>query len=305
MSLPKYSQMYWEFLDSLLDGQPHEISQIRAHIVSLMKLSAEDLSERLQSGQLCFANRTGWTATYLLKAGQIVRIKRGVYQITAAGLETLQGHGRGTLNENAFLDLPSFRAFLNSSKIKNADKKEQPSLFLEETPQDAIELAMEKINFKLAEDLLAEIMRRDASFFEHLAVSLLLRMGYGSAGMTIGHSGDEGIDGIISEDKLGFDQIYIQAKKWDPSVSSIGRPEIQKFVGALAGQGASKGLFITTAKFSCSAIEYVKKQHTVKIILIDGALLTQLMIEYNLGVSPESTYEVKKLDSDYFSDEDE
>ena len=149
-------------------------------------------------------------------------------------------------------------------------------------------------------------MRKDPYFFESLVVKLLQKIGYGTlknSGKVTKKSNDEGIDGIINQDKLGFDCIYIQAKKWDKD-STVSRPEIQKFVGALAGQGATKGLFITTAKFSDGAREYSQKQHTTKIVLIDGMELAKLMIEYNLGVSVENIYEIKKIDSDFFEELD-
>lgn len=181
---------------------------------------------------------------------------------------------------------------------------EQPPI--EDTPHDTLEKAYAQINNALAEDLLASIMEHSPAFFERLVVDLLLKMGYGSsfdaAGMVVGRSGDEGIDGIIREDKLGFSNIYIQAKRWDPESMTVGRPEIQKFVGALAGQGASKGLFITTAQFTKEAISYADKQLAVKIVLVDGRQLTKLMIEYGIGVSEQSTYTIKKIDSDYFDD---
>ena len=174
------------------------------------------------------------------------------------------------------------------------------------TPQDVLDEAFQQINTTLADDLLSEVMKQPPAFFEHLVVKLLMQMGYGgsvdNAGTVIGQTGDEGIDGIIREDKLGFSLIYIQAKRWDYD-KTVGRPEIQKFVGALAGQGASKGLFITTAKFTKEACQYAEKQHTTKVVLVDGTALAKLMIEYNLGVSTEATYEIKRIDSDFFAED--
>ncbi|MGN0603553.1 MAG: restriction endonuclease [Oscillospiraceae bacterium] len=192
-------------------------------------------------------------------------------------------------------------------KFKYAGKKnvstESDSIESNETPQDILDRAHQEITAALADDLLSEIMKNTPDFFEHLVVLLLRKMGYGGAvensGMVVGQSGDEGIDGVIKEDKLGFNMIYIQAKRWDQD-RSVGRPEIQKFVGALAGQGASKGLFITTAKFSQQAQDYVKKQHTTKVVLVDGLTLAKLMIDYDLGVSTVSVYPIKKLDTDFF-----
>ena len=175
-----------------------------------------------------------------------------------------------------------------------------------DTPQDMFDKAYAQINAALAEDLLSIVMERSPKFFEQLVVDLLMKMGYGSsidaAGLVVGKSGDEGIDGVIREDKLGFSNIYIQAKRWDPENMTVGRPEIQKFVGALAGQGASKGLFITTTTFTKEAVSYANKQLAAKIVLVDGHQLTRLMIEYGIGVSIQSTYTIKKIDSDYFDD---
>lgn len=180
------------------------------------------------------------------------------------------------------------------------------SLVSSKTPQDILDEAFQQINTTLADDLLSEIMKQPPAFFEHLVVKLLTQMGYGGsvddAGTVIGQTGDEGIDGIIREDKLGFSLIYIQAKRWDCD-KTVGRPEIQKFVGALAGQGASKGLFITTAKFTKEARQYAEKQHTTKVVLVDDTTLAKLMIEYDLGVSTEATYEIKRIDSDFFAED--
>ena len=172
---------------------------------------------------------------------------------------------------------------------------------------DAQTASMEQINKELSANLLSEIMERSPAFFEKMVVQLLLKMGYGSAledGFVTGCSGDEGIDGIIREDKLGFSSIYIQAKRWAED-KAIGRPEIQKFVGALAGQGAQKGLFITTGTFTKEARSYVEKQLSTKVVLVDGEKLTKLMIEYNLGVSVETVYTIKKIDTDFFSEEND
>lgn len=168
-----------------------------------------------------------------------------------------------------------------------------------------LEKAYADIRQALSQELLDEIMQQHPAFFERLVVQLLMAMGYGGtvegAGQTSRYSRDEGIDGIISLDKLGFDQIYVQAKRWDPT-ASVGRPEIQKFVGALAGQGATRGLFITTARFSEDARDYARKQHTVRVVLVDGQRLAELMIEHNLGVTPIARYEIKRIDSDFFDD---
>ncbi len=203
--------------------------------------------------------------------------------------------------DNAFLEqFDSFRQFIRADSAlpkalssANADGQ---------SPQDIFDRAFRQINHALADELLSEIAKQPPAFFERLVVQLLRSMGYGGsvedAGMVVGQSGDEGIDGIIREDKLGFSLIYIQAKRRDRT-TSIGRPEIQKFVGALAGQGAGKGLFITTAQFTREAVAYAEKQHTTKIVLVDGDLLAKLMIAYDL--STRAVYRIKQLDSDYFN----
>ena len=205
--------------------------------------------------------------------------------------------------DNDFLvKYESFREFRNTSHgttVSPVQAVSSDNL----SPLDMLEKSYNELSETLADEILSEIMKISPDFFEHLVVILLQKMGYGgnisNSGQVVGGTGDEGIDGIIKEDKLGFDVIYIQAKRWDTN-QSVSRPEVQKFVGALAGQGASKGLFITTAKFSQQAMDYAKKQHTTKVVLVDGNTLAKLMIEYDIGVSVVSTYQVKKIDSDFF-----
>lgn len=304
MAVPKYHEMYRPFLEFLKDGQSHKIKEVKEVVAVAMLITEEDRQELLQSGkQAIFDNRIGWTRTYLKKAGLIDSPSRGVFVITAEGSKLL-AEKPPTLNDDLLMRYESFRLFkspnANGQSIPMADSSE-------DTPQDVLDSAFKLIKASLADELLSEIMKQTPSFFEALVVKLLEKMGYGGslkgAGNVVGQSGDEGIDGIIREDKLGFNLIYIQAKRWD-LVKTVGRPEIQKFVGALAGQGATKGLFITTAQFTKEAIAYADKQHTTKVILVDGVMLSELMIEYNLGVSPEMIYEIKKLDTDFFTNDD-
>ena len=210
--------------------------------------------------------------------------------------------------DNLYLQrFESFRKFISPNNNEETTLPIPAAKVSSKTPQDILDEAFQQINTTLADDLLSEIMKQPPAFFEHLVVKLLTQMGYGgsvdNAGSVMGQIGDEGIDGVIvREDKLGFSLIYIQAKRWDCD-KTVGRPEIQKFVGALAGQGASKGLFITTAKFTKEARQYAEKQHTTKVVLVDGTTLAKLMIEYDLGVSTEATYEIKRIDSDFFVDD--
>lgn len=199
----------------------------------------------------------------------------------------------------------SFREFHLTKDQTSQDSLVCTNPIADASPQDTMDIAFQQINDELAANLLQAIMDHSPQFFEKLVVDLLLKMGYGGAfdesGMTVGQSGDEGIDGIIREDKLGFSSIYIQAKRWNTD-TTVGRPEIQKFVGALAGQGAQKGLFITTAQFTKEAKNYAGKQSATKVVLVDGEKLTKLMIEYDVGVSILNTYAIKKIDSDFFDD---
>lgn len=303
MAIPRYHEMYRPFLDSLKDGQLHKFKEVKEYVAAVMDVSEEELKELLPSGkQPMFYNRIGWTRTYLKKAGLINSPSRGIFIITAEGSKLLE-ENPSIINDDFLMRYEDFRLFKQPNEKEGYNK---PIPSIEETPQEVLDNAYKMINGNLIEELLAEIMKQSPSFFESLVVKLLEKMGYGGsiegAGNVVGKSGDEGIDGIIREDKLGFSLIYIQAKRWELS-KTIGRPEIQKFVGALAGQGATKGLYISTAQFTKEAYEYANKQHTTKVVLADGKKLAKLMIEYNLGVSSESVYEIKRIDTDFFNEE--
>lgn len=229
-------------------------------------------------------------------------VKRGHHRLTQEGQAVLDSPP--PVLDNRYLSrYPSFQEF--RSRSEKDEPASAPAMESSETPEDMMEQAAASLNQSLADDLLAEIMEKDSDFFESLVVKLLLKMGYGGsvsgAGVVTNRTKDGGIDGIIREDKLGFDQIYIQAKRWDPQ-STVSRPELQKFSGALRDKGAAKGLFITTAKFSDGARASAEKQH---IVLVDGQRLTKLMIEYNLGVSPVARYEIKAIDSDFFNNDND
>ena len=296
--LPKYNELYPSVLKSLSDRQIHTTREITDFVALDMNVDAKERqNELLSSGMPVFSNRVHWACTYLKKAGLLESAGRGRLQLTKEGYRIFTNPPASL--DNQFLSrYPSFQAF-RSRPIETADNTKEA----DETPNDLIDQSISALNQKLADDLMAEIMAKDPAFFESLVVKLLLKMGYGGSasdsGVVTQQSNDGGIDGIIREDKLGFDQIYIQAKRWDPD-KSIGRPEIQKFSGALRDEGATKGLFITTAKFSDGARTSAEKQH---IVLVDGPRLTKLMIEYNLGVSLVSTYEIKSIDTDFFNED--
>jgi restriction system protein len=268
-------------------------------------VTEDEKKELLPSGAApVFYNRTAWAKTYLKKAGLVDSPKQGVIVITKRGIDVLKKKPRAI--DVKFLK--QFSEFIEFQNAKRDDEGSQNGLNEDnsiETPEEALETAYQKIRKSLAQDILNKVISLSPEFFEKLVVELLVKMGYGGsiqdAGKAVGKSGDEGIDGTIKEDKLGLDIIYIQAKKWQKG-SVVGRPELQKFVGALAGQGAKKGIFITTSSFTKDALEYVPRNET-KIVLINGEQLSQLMIDYNLGVTSVSTYEVKRIDSDYFGED--
>lgn len=310
--MPKYNEMYRPLLECLSDKKPVTNKEIADRVAESFHISKESRkTEVLPSGSQVFSNRLGWALTYLKKAGLIIAPKRGTTQITEEGFRVWKDKTIDLTNEY----LKRYPAFIAFYGRKN-DHQGEPGKSIsgnivqsdhspEETPSDLLEQAFASINDRLADELMTEIMAKDSTFFEWLVVKLLLKMGYGGsasdAGVVTQKSNDGGIDGIIREDKLGFDQIYIQAKRWDPD-TTVNKPEIHKFSGALQDKGASKGLFITTAKFSEGAKESAEKQH---IVLVDGIRLTKLMIEYNLGVSPVTTYQVKTIDIDFFSDDND
>ena len=300
MAVPKYNETYRAILLALADGKERKIGEIVDAVATAMNVSEKDRHEMLPSKrQTRFYNNVSWARTYLKKAGLIQSPVRGWFVIAERGRQAL---AVDVVIDNDYL--AQFESFAEFNKIREKRPLEAGRLREEnETPLEQLENAVTQMNQKLTDDLLDEIMNQSPTFFEQLVVALLTKMGYGGSifgsGEVVGQSGDEGIDGIIREDKLGFDLIYIQAKRWDPA-KAIGRPEIQAFVGALAGQGATKGLFVTTARFTNEAQKYVKRQHATKVILLDGAALCGLMIEYNLGVSVETIYALKKIDMDYF-----
>lgn len=301
MALPKYNELYNPFLEALQDGQTYTLKEVRDRIAKNLHLSSEDLAKQLSNQrQSLYANRIAWANTYLKKAGMVEAPRRELCHITPAGQRLLS---RGCIVTNNLLKSESaaFAAFISSSPTSEpVVASATVALPAEKTPLEMIDDLYGTLNSQLADDLLDEIMQQSPAFFEQLVVDLMVAMNYGD-GFVTKYSGDDGIDGIIHEDKLGFNLIYIQAKRWQPSIT-IGKPELQKFAGAMMGPPRiEKGLFITTAKFSQGAKDFANAQH---IILVDGQRLTELMVEYDLGVSTQKVYKIKRIDSDYFSDDD-
>jgi len=267
------------------------------------QLAEEDRKRLLPSGrQEVFTNRLAWAKTHLRMAGLIEPTGRGVFKITPRGLELLQT-ARDRIDLRLLRKQPGYLEARDRKRDKPEGDGEIAKADADQTPEELMEESFEALRASLGREILAKVKSSSPSFFERLVVELLVRMGYGGtrkdAGQAIGKSGDEGIDGIIKEDRLGLDTIYIQAKKWD---QTVGRPEIQKFAGALQGVRARKGIFITTSDFSKEAVEYASRIES-KIVLIDGEQLWNLMIDFGIGVSTTATYEVKRIDNDYFSEE--
>ena len=303
MTIPDYQTVMFPFLRFLKDGKEHSIGEVVDALAEEFNLSVEERQQLLGSGQqTVIRNRAGWARTYLKKAGLIQSTRRGFFRITERGLSTVAS--KPDRVDVKFLEqFPEFVAF---RELRHERAEELPGPVdapSDATPEEALDVAYQRLRLDLEVDLLDQVKTASPAFFERLVVELLVRMGYGGtlrdAGQAVGKTGDGGIDGIIKEDRLGLDVIYIQAKRWD---ATVGRPEIQKFAGALQGHRARKGVFITTSSFSSDALDFVSRIDS-KIVLIDGAALAKHMIDHNVGVSASRAYEVKKIDSDYFSEE--
>ncbi len=302
--IPDYQSLMLPILQLLSRGDEYHIRDIIEKLAKNFRVTEDERKEMLASGsQAIFDNRVGWAKTYLKKAGLLESPKRGYFKISSQGIETLN-ENLEKIDAKYLKKFPSFLEFQSPSKsdLESETKDEDVSF---ETPEELLDKAYTRIRKSLAAELLTKVVDLSPTFFERLVVELLVKMGYGGtikdAGKAIGKSGDEGIDGTIKEDKLGLDIIYIQAKRWKPG-NMVGRPEIQKFVGALAGQGAKKGIFLTTSSFTKEALEYTPRNET-KIVLINGEQLSELMIDYNLGCAIQQTYELKKIDNDFFGEE--
>jgi restriction system protein len=272
----------------------------------------EDLALLIPSGtQRLLDNRVGWAKSYLVKAELLDAPRRGVFLITDRGREALKSNE--SIDNRYLRHFPEFLEFVggrseDETSVEGTGKTTQidePSATPERTPEELIESGYRQLENALASELLGLVQAAEPVFFERLVVDLLVKMGYGGslgdAGSAIGKTGDHGIDGIIKEDRLGLDVIYLQAKRW--TSGTIGRPEIQQFAGALQGQRARKGVFITTSKFTSEARQYATSIDT-RIVLIDGTELAKLMIAHGVGVTTAITYELKKVDSDYFSEDE-
>jgi restriction system protein len=303
MPVPSYEEFMLPFLKILEDKEIHAIKDIREGLADNLGLSDDDKAELLPSGTMpVYRSRIGWAKTYLKKAGLIDNSIRGKVKITTRGLNVLKRNPE-KIDSQFLLQFDEFRKFTNATKTRN--RISEDIIQNPETPEDRIAQGYKELKNSLASDLIEQIMLMSPDFFEKLVVDLLVSMGYGGsrtdAGKVVGKSGDGGIDGIIKEDKLGLEEIYIQAKRWNDG-NAIGSADIRNFIGSLTVKGAKKGVFITTSQFSRGAIT-VAEQPNMKVVLIDGSKLVDLMIEHDLGVSTYEEYSIKKIDTDYFSED--
>lgn len=295
--IPEFKQFILPVLQFLKDGKSHTVKECTEHIKQAFSLTDDDMEQLLPSGTVgVVKNRTQWALTYLKKASLTHSEKRGVFQISEMGIKLLE-NPPVVITQKFLVDhYPSFKEFATS----NPTPASQPTPPIDLTPIDELDIAYKKVNSQLADDLLNQVMSMSWKAFELLVVKLLEAMGYGDGTIT-SYTNDDGIDGVINEDKLGLDKIYLQAKHWEQSVV-VGAPEVQKFIGAISSHGGTKGVFVTTSKFSQKA--YNLSAANIKFILIDGQRLANLMIQYNLGVSTSQVYAIKKIDTDFFNDDE-
>jgi restriction system protein len=302
MAIPDYQACMLPLLRHLADGNEHSHRDSQESLAGHFELTPAERAELLPSGQQgVFSNRIGWARTYLKKALLLESPKRGVFKITERGAIAIATNP-ARIDVKFLEQFPEFIAFRDGSKTERGIAAPAESAPSKTTPEEAIELAHQGLREQLVDELLPRILGCSPTFFEQLVVELPVKMGYGGsrrdAAERIGRSGDGGIDGIIKEDRLGLDTIFIQAKRWQ---GSVGRPEIQKFVGALQGQRAKKGVFLTTSSYTSEAADYASRIDT-KVVLIDGQQLAELMIDFDVGVATAATYLVKRIDSDYFEE---
>lgn len=305
MAIPDFQSLMLPAL-RFVASKPGEIPvrEVSNALAKEFELTEEELNRQIPSGRAPqFYNRVQWAITHLRKAALFSTPKRACVSITPRGREVL-AKKLARVDLRLLGGFPEYQAF--RTKRATEGKDEEPKAVDEATPLEALENGYQSLRAALATDLLERIKGCSPAFFERLVIELLVKMGYGGsradAGKALGRSGDGGVDGIIKEDRLGLDAIYTQAKRWTDK--PVGRPEVQQFQGALSGHGAVKGIFITTSQFTKEAADYAASLRNSKIVLIDGEELAELMIEHGIGVATAATYEVKRIDSDYFSEEE-
>jgi len=291
-------------LSALADGGDHSLAELRAVLAERLGLTEEDLQAKIPSGTPLFANRLHWAVTYMHQAGLLSRPKRGVVRITGRGRKVAAAHP-DRVDVGVLSEFPEFIEFKSRSHApRQSSQTGQPELAKSEaTPREAVSTAVDEANTAVAAEVLDRVRQREPAFLERLVLAVLTAMGYGGAAGAaehLGKSGDEGLDGVIRQDPLGLDRIYVQAKRYGAS-RAVGRPEIQEFVGALHGAQADRGIFITTSRFTPEATTYADRV-AARVVLIDGAALSALMVRHNIGVQDQQRYVIKRVDEDFFEE---
>lgn len=304
MPIPDYQTTMLPLLKFMSDEKEHNVRDMIDHLADVFQLSTQERRQLLPSGNdIAFDNKVKWSRLYLGKAGLLESTRRGHWRVTESGLKVLS-QNPPRVDVKLLEQLPQYREWkMTFSRETKKEPVDRLKVIEEQTPEEALEYGYQQMRDDLRQQLLKEVTNVSPAFFEKLVVELLVKMGYGGtvrdAARIVGRTGDEGIDGVIKEDRLGLDTIYVQAKRWQ---GVVGRPKLMEFVGALKGQKANKGVFITTSRFTGDAIDYVSKVDS-KVVLIDGDQLADLMIDFHIGVSPFITYEIQRLDSDYFAEQ--
>jgi restriction system protein len=288
-------------LQALADNNEHSMSQLRTIIADEIGVTEEDLRAKIPSGAPLFASRLHWAVTYMYQAGLVRRPRRGIVQITQRGMDVLAKHpDRVDLTVlGQFAEFNDFRS--RTRRVEQATGASEG--VAEAPPRETVAAAVREANAAVAEEVLERVREREPAFLERLVLDLLTAMGYsGAAGSAVhtGKPGDRGLDGVVSQDALGLDRIYVQAKRYAEE-TPVRRPEIQEFVGALHGAQADRGIFVTTSRFTHDAEDYAERV-AARLVLIDGRMLADLMVKYNVGVQDRETYVIKRIDEDFFED---
>jgi restriction system protein len=301
VAIPDYQSLMAPALSVLADGSEHSLAELRTVVAGRLALTEDDLREKIPSGTPLFANRLHWAVTYMYQAGLLSRPKRGVVRITDRGRKVAAAHP-DRVDVRMLSEFPEFIDFKSRSHpprlADDADHADDGS-----TPREAVSTAVDEANAAVAAEVLDRVRQREPAFLERLVLAVLTAMGYGGAAGApehLGKSGDEGLDGVIRQDPLGLDRIYVQAKRY-AAERAVGRPEIQEFVGALHGAQADRGIFITTSRFTPEAVTYADRV-AARVILLDGLALSGLMVRYNIGVQDQQTYVIKRVDEDFFDE---
>ena len=303
--IPSFEKFFLPSLQCFAQQNSCDGKLLQEHCIKELGLNEEDIRELIKSGRKTkLQDRISWTITYFYQACLIERLQRGVYRITQRGRDFLKSH-TSDFGKEDLMQFKEFKKYASRNKTATAKTQEEEHTAISKPPSEILDEAYQEINKDLTQKLLDEVKRQSPQFFEQLVIRLLVNMGYGGsfedAAKVTQYSHDDGIDGVIKEDKLGLDTIYIQAKRY--TTQAVQKPDLQKFIGALVEHKATKGIFITTSSFSSGALETCKKAEHVKIILIDGTQLANFMIEYNVGVSTTQVYEIKRVDTDFFAEE--